>query len=786
MNMQGIRCSKGPSQENSEIMNLKQPTRRQSANFRLVLKLLVFSSYIFLSSRVYSETLFVNLNQTGGYEQATPAPLGDTFTFRMGTFVLDADTNAADIASLLTGPNAAANLANGANFLTFGSLAWSARDGADNLSFAFDSAPVLDRDLYLLIFDRAEAEMASATQLGIFRFFIDASTPATFEDRTSFTDKNVDLAVLTESDLADPFAVSFFGNLRFNDESNTTAILGNTGTGLAITSGSLSDAVEGAAYAGYRITANNGATLFSATGLPGGLSVDPVTGEISGTPTESGTFTVTLKANNPRFVEVSKSVSLTVAAAVGDPPVITPPANQTLVRTANFSLDISATENPTSFNLRGAPAGLSINAQGQIRGSTTAAAGDYVLTVTAANLGGSSQETFTLTVTNPRVTPSRSDVTGTLNTAIIPVTMTLPGGTAASFSGDLPSGLTLNPTTGAISGVPDAVVENRRFVITADFGSGVAASTEITFTILSPVPTLLALAPGAGELTRSSSVALALEIDPAAGSVGPYTFEVTGALPNGLSLDGTTGVLSGTPSLLGLFPVTFRARNSSGASAGLSVSFTVEAPSPQITSHLWIPAGVNTTFIYDMSSNENHTFRAENLPGWVTFSGGRLSGRPTAAGTFRITLFASTFGRLGNALEDRETLEIVVSAGRPSPSSFSFGDGNLRVGVPIWSTQAAEGFFLAGADQTDRSTTYFHATGLPPGLNFGRKWVDDSANADPLVGSWNDQDVEYKRSARRRGMITGTPTQAGTFPVTIYIQNGYGYVKKTHALTVLP
>lgn len=110
----------------------------------------------------------------------------------------------------------------------------------------------------------------------------------------------------------------------------------------------------------------------------------------------------------------------------------------------------------------------------------------------------------------------------------------------------------------------------------------------------------------------------------------------------------------------------------------------------------------------------------------------------------------------------------------------------MRVGVPVWHSNGAEGVFLLGQDQGDNSSMYFNASGLPVGLNFGRKWVDDSASADPLVGSWNDEDVEYKRSARRRGMITGTPLQAGTFPLTIYIQNGSGYIKKPYTLTVLP
>jgi hypothetical protein len=744
-----------------------------------------------------SENIFVNLSQTGGYKQADEeSALTDDFTFRLGTFVLDADTNASEIAILLTGPNAAANLADpednspNLNFLTFGTLSWSQRNVSDdNFSFNFDAAPLVGRDLYLLIFDRAEEDMASATQLGIFRFFLDSSTPATFEDRTESRDKNLDLPLLTESDSADPFAVSFFGNLKFNGELDSTAILGNVSAGLAITSDNLPDAVEGSIYRGYTITANNGATLFSAVGLPTGLLVNLTTGEISGTPTETGTFTVTLKANNPRFIEVTKEVALVVAPAVGPPPVVTNPGPQTLVRTASFSLDISATENPTSFDLDGEPAGLTINSQGEIRGSTTALARDYDITVKATNAGGSTgEQTFTLTVSDPTVTPSLSNLTANLNTAITPITMTRTSGTTVpSFRGDVPSGLILNTATGEISGAANAEVTSTSYTITADFGSNVTASTSITFTIRGPVPALLALAPAAGELTRNTSVVLALEIDPDTGSLGPYTYEMTGSVP-GLSFDSSKGLLTGSPSSLGLFPVTFRARNRTGASADLSVTFTVEAPSPQITSRLWVPAGVNTAFIYDMSSNDNATFRAENLPSWLTFDGGRLSGRPTSvsASPVNITLIASTTGRLGNPLEDRKTLQIVVAAGRPSPSSFSFGDGNLRVGVPIWSSQAAEGFFLAGSDQTDNSTTYFNATGLPPGLRFGRKWVDDPANADPLVGTWYDEDTNYKRSALRRGLITGTPTTAGTFPITIYIQNGYGYVKKTHTLTVLP
>jgi hypothetical protein len=754
---------------------------------RRLLALFATSSLILLASVARSENLFVILPSAGGYTQADGSAIEDSYTFRLGSFTLDPDTDAAGIATLLTGNNAVANLTNGANFQGFGTLAWANRDGDDNLVFEFDAAALINRNIFLLIFNSAANNLAGASQVGVFRFYNDPGSPAAFEDRTSSLDKELSLIPLTESDPDnDGFFTPFFGNLRFNDSSNTTTILAEAAGGLAITSGNPPNGVEDDPFAGYTITANNGATLFSATGLPDGLSVNAATGEISGTPTESGTFNVTLKANNPFFVEVSKSVTLTVAAAVGNPPVITPPTNQTLVRTASFSLDISATPNPTSYTLQGAPAGLSINAQGQIRGSTTAAAGDYVLTVTAANPGGSDQKTFTLTVSDPTITPSVAEVNGVRNVAITPVTMTVSPGTTATFSATLPAGLSIDGNTGTISGTPTSVVATTMSTITANFGSGVSATTDLEFTVVSAVPSLLPLAAGESQLTRNSSVNFALEINQSVGSVGPYIYSVVGSLPPGIELDGTRGTLSGSPNTLGEFPVVFRASNSAGTSTDLAVTFTVEPPTPQITGRLFVGGGVNKPFIYNARSNDTHTWQLIGAPSWLSLSGNVLSGVPSAGGTYRVTLVASTTGRLGNAIEDRETLTITVSAGRPDPSAFSFASGVMRVGVPVWHSNGAEGVFLLGQDQGDNSSMYFNASGLPVGLNFGRKWVDDSASADPLVGSWNDEDVEYKRSARRRGMITGTPLQAGTFPLTIYIQNGSGYIKKPYTLTVLP
>ncbi|MGC4041173.1 MAG: YDG domain-containing protein [Flavobacterium sp.] len=65
-----------------------------------------------------------------------------------------------------------------------------------------------------------------------------------------------------------------------------------------VTSATTAAATYGAAATSYFITANMAVDSYDATGLPPGLTINPATGEITGSPTEAGVFTVTVSAIN--------------------------------------------------------------------------------------------------------------------------------------------------------------------------------------------------------------------------------------------------------------------------------------------------------------------------------------------------------------------------------------------------------------------------------------------------------------------------------------------------------
>lgn len=148
-------------------------------------------------------------------------------------------------------------------------------------------------------------------------------------------------------------------------------------------------------------------------------------------------------------------------------------------------------------------------------------------------------------------------------------------------SGALPNGLTLNATTGAITGTPLAPGTSN-FTITAVDPNGCLGSRAYVITIAAiacPVITLgpPSLPPGMTGIAYNQTVT-------ASGGVAPYTFAVaTGALPTGLTLNPTTGAITGTPTTAGFFNFTISATDANGCPGStLGVSITIVSAAPVV------------------------------------------------------------------------------------------------------------------------------------------------------------------------------------------------------------
>jgi hypothetical protein len=150
-------------------------------------------------------------------------------------------------------------------------------------------------------------------------------------------------------------------------------------------------------------------TSYSAANLPGGLTINPVTGQIAGIPTNAGIYTVTVVASN--FTGLTTNL-LTIAIFNAPPsvPVITSPLTATGNVSASFNYQITATNFPTNFFVIGLPPGLSFDpARGFIFGIPSVT-GNFAVTLRASNSSGTGSNSLALAI-NPVLPPMFNSIT---------------------------------------------------------------------------------------------------------------------------------------------------------------------------------------------------------------------------------------------------------------------------------------------------------------------------------------------------------------------------------------
>ena len=141
---------------------------------------------------------------------------------------------------------------------------------------------------------------------------------------------------------------------------------------------------------------------------------------------------------------------------------------------------------------------------------------------------------------------------------------------AASFSikGSVPPGLTLNTTTGTLSGIPTAIGTFSNIQIIATNSKGSASMAPFSITVNPPAPKI------SGIPSAIVTVGVPYRFTPSV--TYPGTFSLTGTLPPGLAFDVATGTLSGIPTTAGVYGNLQISATTPGGSASLpAFSITV-------------------------------------------------------------------------------------------------------------------------------------------------------------------------------------------------------------------
>jgi uncharacterized repeat protein (TIGR03803 family) len=505
---------------------------------------------------------------------------------------------------------------------------------------------------------------------------------------------------------------------------------------ITVSPGSLPVGVAGSSYPAttFTQTGGTGTVTFSETGiLPAGMIFDPTSAQLSGTPTQTGSFPITVKATDSAGCVGSQSLTL----AINCPTITVNPATLSTGITGVSYMPVSFTQTggigSITFTETGTlPNGMTFSAAGMLSGTPTQT-GNFPITVRATDSNGCfGTVSVTLTINCPTITVSPSFVPdGRAGTALAPVSFTQTGGIGTvtfTEAGALPNGLTLS-SDGTLSGTPTQT-GNFPIIVKATDSDGCFGTQSVTITILCPVIFVdpMSLAAGVAGVTYAP-IAFSQR-----GGVGTITFAESGALPSGMTF--TAGTLSGTPAQTGSFPILITTTDANGCSGSNEYTLSIACPSITVAP-LTVAVGTAGVAYTPVTFSQTGgvgaiTFsESGSLPAGMTFSGGTLSGTPTQTGTFNISVTATD-------------------------SNGCTGSQNLTLSIDCQGLAVGPDSIPLAVSGSEYQSTTFTQTGAIGGAKF------------TLSGALSSG------MTFTNGVLSGTPTQTGAFPITVTVTDGNG------------
>jgi PKD repeat protein len=372
---------------------------------------------------------------------------------------------------------------------------------------------------------------------------------------------------------------------------------------------------------------------------------------------------------------------------------------------------------------------------GLISGTPTVA-GNSSVTIGATNAEGTGNATLNISIAPAPVQPpaitSTTSANGTVGVAFSYQVIASNNATSFAATG-LPAGLSIDATSGLISGTPTAA-GNSSVTLSATNSGGTGNATlniSITTANLPVITSLLSV-----NATTGKSFSYRIRA-----TNKPVGFGATG-LPNGFKFNAKTGVISGKPTSPSVVTVFISASNASGTSSA-TLSIQVLPVRPKITSVRAVRSNVGTDFTLQVTaSNAPTIFGASGLPAGLSINSatGLISGTPTAAGNYVVSLTATNAGGTGNS-----KFKLQVLPPRPLITNPISTDATLYETFTYQITAS-------------NSPTKFGAKGLPKGLKINTK----------------------------TGLISGKPTVLGNFSVTLSATNAGGTSNATLSLRIVP
>ena len=488
--------------------------------------------------------------------------------------------------------------------------------------------------------------------------------------------------------------------------------------------------VGDSAFVTLRANGGNNDFSWSLIGdLPSGLSFGPG-GILSGTPSEAGTFDVSFRVQDSE----GRSEQYSTALRVYDPKGQAINQSVSINSSTSINLIVTGGKAPYSFNRQSGafPNGMSL-VGGSITGRPTTSG--FFNAVVEAKDANKKSTTIAVSIHVSENVVAASSINDAYVGEAYSGGFTATGGDPAAYNwflstGALPDGLTLNATTGAISGTV-STVGSYSFTgrVTDGYSFSESSATLVAYAMPQLADKVYASPYVGSNYTEGTKPNLT-------GGKSPFTWSAWN-LPAGLSMNSLTGVVGGTPTSSTSVTTTITVRDANNKSNSRNYTITPIAalalaaktyPAPYVGTPYSMTDGAAPLV---SGGAAPYSWTASNLPAGMIIdsSSGLISGTPTSATATTATIFVTDVN------------------GRIASRNYAF------------SPKAA--LVLAAKTYADPyvSTAYTAAEGAAPTVSGGKSPYAWSATGLPTGMSINSG----------TGLISGSPTSTVATTATIVV-----------------